>query len=245
MHEMIEQRCMAYQSFHFQLMRRALSVTMYHLTEQKAPVSPALLVQLCKLTDHMGHLGPLFKCLFTLAFFRFLRVSNLVPPSGRVFDKTRQLCRGDIIVQSDSLLGLIKWSRTKQIHDKLQCIAVTALPGHIVCPVQAFRDFNRKFPAANNAPLFSYTSHKQCVVLSSSKIQKTLKMLLDLLGYTPSHFSMHSFRRGGCTTAFNCLASPVQIKEHGLWVSDAYQRYISTDIDGKLAVTQLMSQAFK
>ena len=38
----------------------------------------------------------IFKALYSFAFFRFLRMSNLLPHSAVTFDITRQLCRGDV-----------------------------------------------------------------------------------------------------------------------------------------------------
>ncbi len=228
-------------SFRFELMKRALSHTMYHLTDQKAPITPDMLRELCQLTRLLGPIGALFKCVFTLAFFSFLRCSNL---SGSQFDSTRQLCRGDVISLAGCLAVLIKWSKTLQQRDKPQCIVIAAMPDPEVCPVQALSDFTSLFPANNNAPLFSYQVNGRQIILSASKIRDVLKTLLDLLGYDSSQFSMHSFRRGGCTTAHLYDTDPMRIKQHGLWSSNAFERYICPGLQDKLLVTQNMSLAF-
>lgn len=244
LHKLLDQPCQAYESFRFHLMRRALSLTMYHITDQKAAITPGLLRELCHATDYMGPLGVLFKCLFTLAFFSFLRSSNLLSHSGKVFDRSRQLCRGDIIKQPGCLIVLIKWSKTKQVRDNVECIALTALPHCDICPVQAFKNFTRQFPVSLNAPLFSYVTRARLKVLTVSKVQKVLKSLLEISGHVSARYTLHSFRRGGCTTAHQCLADPLRIKQHGLWSSSAFERYITPGLEDKLKVTKLMGQAF-
>lgn len=244
LHKLLNAPCEAYHAFRFKLMKRALSHTMFHVTDQKAAITPVMLQQLCDLTSHLGPSGLMFKCLFTLAFFSFLRCSNLVPRSGHSFDYSRHLCRGDILVQPDCLIIIIKWSKTKQTRDSIQYIAVSALPGCNVCPVSAFKKFQGQFPTSNNLPLFSYSLGKRQVVLSSPKVKNVLRLLLSVLGHDQNRYSMHSFRRGGCTTAYSCSADPLRLKQHGLWSSNAFERYITPDLREKLVVTELMSQAF-
>ena len=46
--------------------------------------------------DNM-YLGEVFKAVFLLAFFGFLRLSNIAPHSLTSFDSSRYLCAGDLI----------------------------------------------------------------------------------------------------------------------------------------------------
>ena len=52
-----------------------------------------LIVRLCDST----YMGQIFKAVYTLAFFSFLRLSNLVPHSQKLYSPLYQLARGDII----------------------------------------------------------------------------------------------------------------------------------------------------
>ena len=244
LHKILDIPCSAYDSFKFQMMKKALGNTMLHITRQKDPITPRLLLDLCQVSQPLAPMGRLFKCLFTLAFFSFLRCSNLLPPSARTFDPTRHLCRGDVIVQPDCLVVIIKWSKTHQKRDKLHTIALTAMPGSPACPVQAFKDYTAASPAAPNTPLFSYRQHGHQVALSAARARKVLHFLLGLLGHTASDYSMHSFRRGGCTTAAHFMTDPLRIKQHGLWASNAYERYVTPDLTDKLIITKNMGPAF-
>ena len=54
----------------------------------------------------------IFTALYLLAFFSFLRLSNMVPHTFKNFDGSRHLARGDIIFSHDMAIILVKWSKT-------------------------------------------------------------------------------------------------------------------------------------
>ena len=54
-----------------------------------------------------------FKYLLLLAYFSFLRLSNLLPHTVGSFDPTRQLARGDILFSNQGATLLVKWSQTQ------------------------------------------------------------------------------------------------------------------------------------
>ena len=58
------------------------------------------------------YMGQVFKALFLMAFFGFLRLSNLCPHSFDSYDFTRHLSAGDIFFQGNILKVLLKWSKT-------------------------------------------------------------------------------------------------------------------------------------
>ena len=53
-------------------------------------------------------LGYIYKSVFLLAFFAFLRLSNLVPPSISSFCTSTHLCRGDLILQPQFATLILK-----------------------------------------------------------------------------------------------------------------------------------------
>ena len=55
-----------------------------------------------------------FSAVFLLAFFCFLRLSNMVPHSFSGFDVSRHLARDNIIFSDSMAIILIKWSKTIQ-----------------------------------------------------------------------------------------------------------------------------------
>ena len=60
------------------------------------------------------YLGQIFKAVFLLAFFGFLRLSNIAPHSLTSFDPSRYLCAGDLIFTKHFLKVILKWSKTIQ-----------------------------------------------------------------------------------------------------------------------------------
>ena len=57
-------------------------------------------------------LGYIYKPLFLLSFFAFLRLSNLVPPSINEFSPIIHLCRADVIPQLGFATVILKWSKS-------------------------------------------------------------------------------------------------------------------------------------
>ena len=55
-----------------------------------------------------------FKPLYLVVFFLFLRLSNVLPHSMASFDHTRQLAHGDVIFGETGAALLLKWSKTMQ-----------------------------------------------------------------------------------------------------------------------------------
>ena len=65
--------------------------------------------------------------------------------------------------------------------------------------------------------------------LTDSMVRKTLKILNANLGFHPSFFTCHDFRRSGATFAYNSHIPIKDIKRHGTWSSDCIWQYIHSD----------------
>ena len=59
-------------------------------------------------------MGQIYKAFYLVAFFLFLRLSDLVPHSVKTFSPLQQLVQGDLIFVSPGLHIIIKWSKTMQ-----------------------------------------------------------------------------------------------------------------------------------
>ena len=90
----------------------------------KVTLKPVLSIKnlkdICQICDSM-HLGYLYKAVYLLAFFSFLRISNLVPHSIAEFSKLKQLTRGDVIFAPPGAILMIKWSKLCNFVIKLKC----------------------------------------------------------------------------------------------------------------------------
>ena len=96
-----------------------------------------------------------FTSLYLLAFFSFLRLSNMVPHSFKNFDGFRHLARGDIIFSHDMAIIIVKWSKTLQARDKIPRIHIPVMPDSRLCPVAALIGMLTMVPGSQDDPLFS------------------------------------------------------------------------------------------
>ena len=64
-----------------------------------------------------------------MGFYRFLRLSNICPPTVAAFDASRHLTPADVIFTGKFLKLKIKWSKTMQTRDKVHIISLPKLKG--------------------------------------------------------------------------------------------------------------------
>lgn len=188
------------------------------------------IVKLCSLFEN----ELCFKAIYTLAFFSFMRLSNLVPESLSKFDIKKHLCRGDILFEPTHAIVIVKWSKTIQTQSKGTYIIIPKLGQNILCPVTALHTMIQAFQAPSNAPLFT----SKLGILTQSKVRTHLKKVLAHMNLPPASFSFHTFRRSGATFAFNSQVDLHSIKRHGTWSSDAVHSYIIQDPVNAATVSQ-------
>ena len=107
-----------------------------------------LMVRLCD----SSYMGQVFKAVYTVAFFSFLRLSNLVPHSTKLFSPLYHLARGDIIFAPPGLHMLIKWSKTIQDRKTVKILKLPSLGSNPICPVAAVKNLLQITPGSNNSP---------------------------------------------------------------------------------------------
>ena len=161
-------------------------------------------------------MGQIFKALYLVAFFSFLRISNLVPHKISAFSPLEQLSRGDIFFSTPGLHILIKWSKTMQTRDTVKIIKLPALHSSPLCPVQAVKNLLMLTPGGQDTPLFQIKNNKaQWVPLTDTKTRRNFSQVLQRLGLSDSSMSLHTFRRSGATLAFNSNVALQNIQSHG------------------------------
>ena len=125
-------------------------------------------------------------------------------------------------------------------------IPLAAIPGSVLCPVTAYHNMVKLNPASETGPDFIVDARKagasRQAPLSYKQLQEKIKYLIHKTGRDPLAYSSHSFRRGGCSWAFKAGVPVNLIQQHGDWLSECYQNYLSFDFSQKLSVSQLMSQ---
>ena len=79
----------------------------------KILIDQTLLLQIVTVSAHLQ--SPLvYIALYLLAFFSFLRISNILPHAAKNFDKIRHLCVGDVVFAFQRAVIVVKWSKTLQ-----------------------------------------------------------------------------------------------------------------------------------
>ena len=137
----------------------------------------------------------MFLLVYLLAFFSFLRLSNMVPHAKNGFDPSRHLARGDIIFCDNKAIVLVKWSKTIQSRDKVACVVIPKLLCSKLCPVTALSNMLHLVPGSNNDPLFAIFKANTWSPLTDSMVRKHLKRVLLLLQLQHHNFTFPTFRR--------------------------------------------------
>ena len=233
--------CTALDSFEVTLTKKGLKRLLGLASQQKSPITPTILLRFKSHLDVTNASDAATWCLFTVAFFSFLRKSNLTVASLTSFDPTRHLCRADIKFSSHSAVLRIKWSKTLQHRDRLLFVPLPSIPGSPLCPVSAIMQYFALVPAPASAP-FSCILHDGVLCpMTHTIFTNSIKSLISKIGLRPSDFSPHSFRRGGATFAFQAGVPERLIQQHGDWRSDAYRCYLSLPLSHRTVVADLMA----
>ena len=183
--------------------------------------------KICKECDSI-YMGPVFKAMFLVGFFGFLRLSNLAPHALREFDPSRHFTGEDLFFTKRFAKLLIKWTKTLQNRDKVHIISLPRLRSRI-CPVKALKQLSKLYTFSSSTSLFQYKNNKVWLPMTDSKVRKCLKYINVKLGLHPSFYTFHSFRRSGATLAYNSHIPIRDIQSHGTWSSDCVWRYIQAD----------------
>ncbi|XP_056623663.1 LOW QUALITY PROTEIN: uncharacterized protein LOC130436741 [Triplophysa dalaica] len=175
---------------------------------------------------HSKHVDHTLDTMFILAFFGFLRCSEISTTS--TFNPLTHPTVSDLsVVDSETMSFSIKQSKTDQTRR-----------GHFIyifnlhSPIQpyqtllAYLHFRKSQTKTTSDPLFVDESNRPA---TRFWFQKHLKAVLLLSGIPADHFSGHSFRIGASTTAAQKGLSHSQIQALGRWTSEAFKSYIRSD----------------
>ena len=123
-----------------------------------------------------------FKPLYLVAFFSFMRLSNLLPHSISTFDHTRQLAKGDVIFGQQGAVLVVIWSKTMQNRNEFATIPLPDLQHSSLCLVTALRTLLQAFPGDSNSPVFVIPRQRKWVPLTDSVARKHVKNICKALG---------------------------------------------------------------
>ena len=116
-------------------------------------------------------MGQIFKALYLLSFYSFLRLSNLVPHTVVQFSPLKHLARGDVILRPDKLVLMLKWSKTMQSNNQIKPVTVPRIPNSNICPVVAIKNLLDLTPRGSNLPLFQFKVAHNWLPLTDNRVR--------------------------------------------------------------------------
>ena len=233
----------SFDSFDVALTKKGLKRLLGTVSRQKHPITPAMLLSFRQHLDLTSPHQAGIWALFIVAFFSFLRKSNLVATSSTTFNPAQQLTREDIKFTDSGIILRIRWSKTRQHKEGLHIIPLPSIPHSPLCPVLAIRHYFALVPAPPTAPFFCSPANNgsSLAPITAHQFSATIKRLVSGLGLDPSNYSPHSFRRGGATYAYQAGVPEHLLKLHGDWRSDAYQAYLLLPLSTRTRVADIMA----
>ena len=181
----------------------------------------SLISQTCEILED----PPLFRAIFLLAFFGFLRMSNIAPHSRYKFDNNKHFLRQDIIFAPPGAHVLLKWTKTLQQSTAHHFVQVPSLVNSKLCPVLALKKLLASRPLPPSSPLFVHP-HPPHLPIIDTTIRDALRKILNHLGIPSLGHGFHTFRRSGATLAYDNNVQLQHIMAHGLWRSSAVWTYL-------------------
>ncbi len=221
------------------LMLKGLKRVMQHVVQQARPVTPELLKRLAQQVDKNSEEQKVIFLALLLGFYLFLQRSNLAPVSWRSLDKNKLLLKQDVRVGTSLTLVHVKWTKTLQFQQRKLLLPLVETDDKDICPVSWLNSVVGKQGQPSDLLLaVQQRGSGDPVPLLARDIQRWFRHWLGLVGENPAQFSLHSLRRGGATWAFQRGLPAPMIRTLGDWASDAYLRYLDTDLDLRVTAMQ-------
>ena len=179
------------------------------------PVFSIEMLQVTVIQSQKFEFSLVFTALYLLAFYSFLRLSNIVPHAFNGFDMSRHLARGDVIFWDSSAVLILKWSKTNQLRDKVHYVTIPVIPQSLLCPVLALKNMLAAIPGSKNDPLFTISRRGCWLPLTDSIVRKHLHRVIKALGWDHHKYTFHTFRRSGASWAHTHNVPIQAIKDQG------------------------------
>lgn len=162
----------------------------------------------------------LFASAFTVAYFGFFRIGELVVDSSFKLNHALDISNVKFGEQDKVLEVLLPHSKTDQTAKG--CVIALSAVSSLVCPVTLMKAYLAIRPKVQG-PLYRHFSG---AVVTRYQFSSVLKKALKALGIDSNRFKSHSFRIGAATSAASKGFSEDGIKQLGRWESKAYKSYI-------------------
>lgn len=223
------------------LTKKGLKRVMGTTSRQKHSITVNLLRRMRMVLDLSIPTQAALWCLFLVAFFSFLRKSNLTTPSARACNPLKHLTHNDIKFSRNGAFLRIRWSKTLQHIEGILLIPLPLIPHSELCLVTAIHHYFQLVAADTNSPFSCVPQGHILQPVTFSLFSSFLKETITALGLDAMNFSPRSFRWGGTTHAYQSGVPDHLIKLHGDWRSDACKLYLSLPLATRTRVADLMA----
>ena len=217
--------------------------------KQKFPITIGILETIASATDPTNPAEVAFTAACLVAFFAFLRKSNVTTDKVQSDDMLKALTADNVYVDYSTYTLWIRLTCTKTIQfgERVLLIPIAGIRGSTIDPVAMWLRHIQlsDLPRATGSHAFAYQTKRggRWTNLTHTKFVTRLKKILTSVGIDSSKYASHSFRRGGATFAAACQVSSDMIKALGDWRSSAYQAYIAISGPMRAEAAQLMGAA--
>ena len=163
---------------------------------RKLPITPTLLLSMARLFNLGNPLHAAMWALFLVAFFSFLRKSNLVADSpSATSNKLPRRC--DFVLAPEGAFLQIRATKTIQFKQHILLIPLPFIPNSPLCPVSALINHFRLNRLALSDFWFSVKSSPSLPPrpITYRNFASFLSKVITTLDLDPQSFSPHSFRR--------------------------------------------------
>lgn len=165
----------------------------------------------------------MYKTMYLLAFYAFLRLGEITQSSVKVKGHCLQI--SNIFMERDKFTVLF-YSFKHSIPGKTCKIMVKCQEDERLCPVKHMQMFLR-MRGQINGNLFCHLHGKPIL---RSQFTDVLNATLNSIGLSPSFYKGHSFRIGASSWAQSLGKSDAQIRSLGRWKSNAFLKYIRNEV---------------
>lgn len=198
-----------------------------HMPNPAPPIFPPDLKVICDYLDTKPETLPI-KAAMLLAFFGFLRASNVLSPTATPWSGPHTLARADVITHPAGLALVLRSTKTRGPNSPPAVLSIPVLPGSNMCPTKAWTDYTALVPGFLTEPAFKDIHGTP---LTPALIVKEMRAALHEAGrHYAASVSMHSLRRGGAQSAQAGGAQTLDIADHGTWTSNSgLKAYLPTE----------------
>jgi len=192
--------------------------------DTRLPITPNILQSIINTAGNLNfsaYQQALFKSIFTLAFFAFLRLGELTVPSHNKHHYVVQL-QDVVLSQCHILLTMHSYKHSGSRPPVTLKINQQPPP---ICPILSLHTYLQMRGRAPG-PLFCFPDLRP---VTKQFLTNNLTMILKAAGLNPDFYKGHSFRIGAATHAAASGLSNTQIQQMGRWNSSAFNRYIRID----------------